>query len=136
DHDLTLGYVRTRLNAWLAIPPLVVLAGVLASFKVAPGLVLLWGGGVLIAHALVLVACRRYAELPAEQIAMQAWRRRFVVLELVQGAVWAGLFLLPGDGSGLGVALDFAAILIVIAAASMLASDLPPAVVSAVVPVS
>jgi len=136
DYEITLSYARNRLSAALPIPILVVLVGVLAGFVADPRFVLAWAAAVCTAHLLVVTTCRRFLDAGDAVREVAPFRRRVVLLEAGYGLAWALLLLVSGPLSAPLQSLEFATVLIVVAASSMLASNILPAVAASALPVA
>ncbi|NOU05785.1 MAG: HAMP domain-containing histidine kinase [Hyphomicrobiaceae bacterium] len=51
----------------------------------------LWLVGVIIAKFLMVMACRRFEKLPAQEVDPTQWKKRFIGLEFLSGLAWATL---------------------------------------------
>ncbi len=66
-----------------------------------------WLGIVIGAKVVLLDQGRRFLALPPGQVNVRMWRRRFIIVELLNGVALAG-FALVGLGKNLGVGADLA----------------------------
>ena len=139
DHELALTFARNRISAAYAIPLLIAIVAAAALLWVDPWAVVAWASIVLATHVTMLVLCRKYMTIPAAEVSIRAWTRRFVATEFAGGLAWATLFvLLPktgGEVAGLEV-FQFATMLIVVSVITSLASTVLPAATAGTLPVT
>jgi len=101
EYELLSMFVRNEMGAAVTMPALSIIFS-LASMFWAPVLQgSLWLVMVIAAKVLLLELGRRLQALPREQVDLRVWRRRFLLVELLNGLVWAG-FALVGIGSHIG----------------------------------
>jgi len=101
EYELLSMFVRNEMGAAVTMPALSIIFS-LASMFWAPVLQgSLWLVMVIAAKVLLLELGRRFQALPREQVDLRVWRRRFLLVELLNGLVWAG-FALVGIGSHIG----------------------------------
>jgi two-component system cell cycle sensor histidine kinase PleC len=118
-------------------------APIAAALALAAGLVVaatgawqaaaLWSLAALFALALARRLAAAFLAEPADPEAMPAWRRRFALVDLLNGAVWAGLAVTrPQGGAGFMIAACVAW-----AGVTMMASiAAPPAALAALAPLA
>ncbi|MCW2307626.1 sensor histidine kinase [Rhodobium gokarnense] len=136
DYELTLAHARSGLNSILLLPALAVLAALIASLWVEKGFVISWLSLVLAASAFKLSLFRSLIGKHQKDVRLKSWRRRFVAVALVQGLCWGAFFFLPSRDGNAFVTFQFAALLIVIAVVTMLASNMPMAIWAGTVPIT
>ncbi len=138
DRELTLMYARTRLRAAPIVPLLAVLTGGAALLWSAGAKVLWWFGLMMAAHGLLVLFARRFEAAAGEAgLRVAPWRSRFVAAEFLHGICWASLWMLLSDSPAPETRVFLlAAMLVVVAVNTMLASNLPAAVSAATLPVT
>lgn len=138
EYELLLTFAKNRLSAALALPLFALIVGSISLLWMRIDLVIGWLVFTVIAHVLLLMACRRFErEAPAEAD-LPRWRRQMIIGDMLYGLSWAGFFLLqstaPGhDGSEI---FQFATMLIVIAMLTMLSASLPRALLAGTLPIT
>ena len=131
DHELLRVYAQYRAGAGIPLGVFAVaMAGaavVWVPLVVAAG----WALCVFVAISFNTALSRRFLRVPAEEVSLTAWRRRFAVGEGVQSMFWSMLI-----GLGVTDGRIFALFGLVIAAAvsTMLAATVPSAAVAGLVP--
>ncbi len=137
DYELALTFASNRLSAALPLPILAAIVAATASLWVGINNVVSWAAVVIAVHIGILAICRRFVAIPASEVKLSQWTRRFVIAEFIEGVAWASILLIVATAVGTGLEVfQFAAMLIVIAAVTMLASTVPAAVVAGTVPVT
>ncbi len=91
-------FVRNELGAAFTMPALSIIFSLASMFWAPINEAILWLLLVIGAKVTLLEACRRFLSTPAAEIDPKAWKRRFVICELLNGVTWAG-FALVGIGS-------------------------------------
>ena len=138
DYELALMYARTRQSASYAIPVFAIIVAAMLSLGGEKTAALAWLLATLCTHALVLLLSRRFESLERADVRVNIWRRKFALVEFVNGVAWGCLILLPTyaiDGPAVEI-FQFATMLTVIAVGTMLASNLPVAMVAGTLPIS
>ena len=136
-YDLALTFAQNRVSSVLAIPVLAIIFAAAASFWVAPLRAALWALLVILVHFSVVALCRRFIALPAGQADTGQWTQRFILAELVNGIAWALILFVVARAQGTGLEIfQFAAMLVIVSVATMLASSIPAAVAAGTVPVT
>jgi len=139
DHELALTFARNRISAAFAIPLLIAIVAAASLLWVSLPTVAAWAALVLGSHVSMLALCRQYTRIPAAEVPIRRWMRRFVAAEFIGGLAWSMLILLlprsAGEIAGLEV-FQFATVLIVISVITSLASTMLPAAAAGTVPVT
>jgi two-component system cell cycle sensor histidine kinase PleC len=137
DYELLRQYAQTRISASLVVVLLVVATGILCSFWIPPAAAAIWTLGLLTIHGVVIRYCAKFLAIPSSTPALaQAWRIRFIALDLLYGLAWTLVLIHPSGVDAVANTLMLFMMLLVIAVSSMLASSLPIAAFAATVPVS
>src|ERR687886_1550235 len=139
DRELMLMYAKTHLSAAPIVPLLAVLIGGIALLWSASAGVLWWFSVVMAAHGLLVLFGRHFDTAAGKdaELRIAPWRSRFVAAEFLYGICWASLWLLMADSPAPETRVFlFAAMLVVVAVNTMLASNLPAAVSAATLPVT
>ncbi len=95
-----------------------------------------WTAGTLMIHLVMMKTCTRFLVLHPSDVNIRKWRFRFVLLDLLFGLAWMSNLIQPfcvDENSGI---FNLFVMLLVVAVFSMLASNLPAAVIAATAPVS
>jgi two-component system cell cycle sensor histidine kinase PleC len=139
DYELTLLFARNRLSAAYAIPLIVLVVAAAALLWMPIRLVAIWAALVLAIHLLMIVFCRRFAQLPASDVSIRLWTQRFVLAEILASVAWGailiGVSLFDRSDSGAEI-FQFATMVIVISIVTSLASTVPMAAAAGTVPVT
>jgi two-component system cell cycle sensor histidine kinase PleC len=136
DYELLRLFAHNRLSASLVTLLLVGTVGFLSSLWIGSVMAATWMIAVLVIHGIIITKCRQFLAEPAGSIDIRRWRLRFVVLDLLFGLAWIFILIHPvGVVESSGTFMLFV-MLLVVAVASMLASSVPMAVISATVPVT
>jgi two-component system, cell cycle sensor histidine kinase PleC len=135
DYELALTFARNRLSAALPLPILAAIVAATALLWVGIHNVASWTAVVIAVHVGITAMCRRFVAIPASEVKLAHWTRRFVVGEFVEGVAWAAILLIVSTSTGTGLEVfQFAAMLIVVSVVTMLASTVPAAVVAGTLP--
>jgi two-component system, cell cycle sensor histidine kinase PleC len=137
DHELLRLYAETQRNAATTMLLLAAAIGGAATIWLGAAPVVLWLTVISFAVSFSLILCRRFLRTDGRGVDASAWRRRFMLAQLVQGMVWALLLnvLLTADGDTAKTFLLFVALLIT-AVVVMLSSNIPMAVYAGVLPIT
>jgi two-component system cell cycle sensor histidine kinase PleC len=139
DYELALTFARNRISAIYALPLLIAIVATAGLLWIPPVIVVAWALSVLATHIGMIGLCRKYVALPASEISIRTWTRRFVVAEFFSGIAWAlVLLLVPASLAGIAglEVFQFATMLIVVSVITSLASTVPPAAVSGTIPIT
>jgi len=137
DYELLLAYARNRTSAGLALLTLAVLVAGIAILWVEPMHAAIWGTGVIVSDTLAVMVCRRFARTAQEGTRFKTWRVRFVAVELFAGFAWSLLFVIPQVTAQPGLeTYHFAAMLLLMAAMTAIASTVPAVAVAATAPIT
>ncbi len=136
DYELLRLFAQNRLSASVAVLILVATIGCLSALWTSVERASVWAAAVMLVHGIIITMCRTFlAESPAN-IALAAWRTRFILLDLFFGMAWMMnvIHLVGAEESGTTFMLFV--MLLVVAMSSMLASSVPLAVFAASAPVT
>jgi two-component system cell cycle sensor histidine kinase PleC len=136
DAELLRQYAQNRLSGSLLILLLVGSIGSLSSLWTSPLVAAGWTAAALVIHGVTVIACRKFLVQPASGANLRAWRLRFILLDLCFGLAWIFQLVQPVDSYEGSPTFNLFIMLLVVAVASMLASSLPIAVLSATTPVT
>jgi two-component system cell cycle sensor histidine kinase PleC len=107
DYELLAMFVRNEQSAAATIWALSAIFA-LSSMFWAPVLEgSLWLSLVIVSKVLLLELCRRFNALEKSEVDVSVWRRRFVLVELLNGLTWAGFALVGVGGNALATAAVF-----------------------------
>jgi len=98
EHDLLSMFVRNEMAAAATMPALSIIISIASMLWATPLEAALWMVLVIAAKVVLLDLCRRFLALPRSAVDVRVWRRRFIMVELLNGTTWAG-FALVGIGS-------------------------------------
>jgi len=135
DNELLRQYAQTRLSASYVVMLLVVAIGSLSALWMRPILAAAWTCAMLGIHVTMTRSCRALLAKPTPPAGMPKWRTRFVVLDLLHAFCWITILIHPMPETVTAALLIFL-MLLVIAAWSMLAANLPMAALAATAPVA
>jgi two-component system cell cycle sensor histidine kinase PleC len=136
DYELLRLFAQNRLSASLVVLLLVATVGFLSSLWVGPFTATIWTCAVLVIHAIIHLKCRQFLAEPQAGMKLNAWRLRFIILDLFFGLAWMFILIHPvGVDEGSGTFMLFV-MLLVVAVSSMLASNVPIAMFAATMPVT
>src|SRR5438093_1239540 len=88
DYELLRLFARNRLSASVVIVLLVATVGVLSSIWTGAVTAGVWTSAVLVIHAIIVTTCRQFLAEPQTNLRIQAWRLRFIILDLFFGLAW------------------------------------------------
>ncbi len=143
-YDLLAMFVRNELSSQATILLLAV-AFALASMFWAPwSEPIVWLFVIVSVRIVLLECCCRFLSLPVAAIDTAAWRRRFIMVEAINGAAWAGFVLvgagateaLPHSHQVLSNIFVFAALIVVLAIRMTSASTVMPILYVGTVPMT
>lgn len=135
DYELVRLFAGYRIAATLALLVLALALGATALVWLPPAFVLVWVTLVLSAMAVMLGLCRAFLRQPPATVPLQAWRRRFVLGELLQGSTWAVLVPFLTEVDTLSSHSFILFVLVMLAAvAATLSATIPFAVYGALLP--
>ena len=137
DQELVQAYAKTQLSAVAVLPLLAMIAAAAVTSSVEPVLALIWLVAALVGNGVLLLFCRTYDRLERDKRQPYKWRKRFVLVELFNGMIWAMIALLPITRDGLlPVFLLFAIGILVMAVRTAISSHLPLAMLAGTLPMS
>jgi two-component system cell cycle sensor histidine kinase PleC len=133
EHELLAMYVRSELGAAVTMPALYALFALASMFWSPVADAVMWLVIVIGTKVVLLEQGLRFLAIPASQVNVRLWRRRFVIIELLNGIALAG-FALIGVGKNLAPGVDlmftphvfiFATLIVVLAIRTMFAATIP-----------
>src|SRR5215207_10959767 len=137
DHELIRLFAEYRTSASVPLFGLAVAISAVATVWIPLQNALLWLILVTAAMALMLTLSQRFLREDPDSVALETWRRRFILGETLQGASWALIVqvLIPVEAAGARSFLLF--VLVMLAALiAMLSATIPAAVYAGLVPVA
>ncbi len=144
EYELLAMFARSELGAAVTMPALYALFAIASMFW-APVLdAIVWLVIVIGAKVILLDQGRRFLALAPAQVNVGLWRRRFFIIELMNGVALAG-FALVGINQNFGVGGDilfashvfiFATLIVVLAIRTMFAATLPAILFAGTVPMT
>src|SRR5215213_1163633 len=137
DHDLIRLFAEYRTSASVPLLGLAAAISAVATVWIPLQNALLWLILVTAAMALMLTLSQRFLREDPDSVALETWRRRFILGETLQGASWALIVqvLIPVEAAGARSFLLF--VLVMLAALiAMLSATIPAAVYAGLVPVA
>ncbi len=144
EHELLAIYARGELGAAVTMPALYSLFAIASMFWAPVLEAVLWLVIVIGAKVVLLDQARRFLALPPDQVDVRLWRRRFVMIELLNGIALAG-FALVGAANNLMPGGDivfashvfiFATLIVVLAIRTMFAATIPAILYAGTVPMT
>jgi two-component system cell cycle sensor histidine kinase PleC len=136
DYELLYQFAQNRLSGSLVIIILVCSIGALSGVWTGALTAGTWTAAVLLIHLVILLACRSFLNMPKDAIDVKQWRLRFLMLDLFFGLAWMFNLIQPIGVEESSGTFNLFVMLLVVAVSSMLASNLPAAVVAATAPVA
>lgn len=137
DHELLSTYCKNQLSI---VPVSFLLALALAAASATytpPTSALTWLVAACLANGVLILACRRFEKVSAENFRSRLWRARLISVEFFTGTLWAVVVMLPTQQhSELVLIFPLAAGLILLAMRTVVASYLPLAVLAGTVPIT
>ncbi len=144
EYELLTMFVRNELGAAVTMPALYALFAIASMFWAPAFDAIVWLVIVIGAKVILLDQGRRFLALPPAQVNVGLWRRRFIIIELLNGVALAG-FALMGVGQSFSVSSDlvfsshvfiFATLIVVVAIRTMFAATIPPILYAGTVPMT
>jgi len=144
EYELLTMFVRNELGAAVTMPALYALFAIASMFWAPAFDAIMWLIIVIGAKVVLLDQGRRFLALPPAQVNVGLWRRRFIIIELLNGVALAG-FALMGLGKDFSVSNDlvfsshvfiFATLIVVVAIRTMFAATIPPILYAGTVPMT
>ena len=136
DYEMALSHARDGLSAAFLMPLLAIVAAGISLLWVQKGFAIVWLSVMLAVCAIAVGCYRRFVQTPPKDVRLRIWRRRFVVVALMQAVCWAAFLFLPGDSSDAFRSFQLAAMLIVVAVSTMLSSNMPLAIWASTMPIA
>jgi len=144
EYELLAMYVRSELGAAVTMPALYALFAIASMFWSPVLDAIVWLVIVIGAKVILLDQGRRFLALAPSQVNVRLWRRRFTIIELLNGIALAG-FALVGVGKNLAPGGDlifashvfiFATLIVVLAIRTMFAATIPVILYAGTVPMT
>ena len=88
DRDLMLAFARTHLNAAIALPLFTLAAAVAVALFIDLQVASIWLGVSLFSHWLMVHWARKFVAIDGRTDALQAWRSKFILADLIRGLAW------------------------------------------------
>jgi len=144
EYELLAMFVRSELGAAVTMPALYALFAIASMFWAPVVDAVIWLVIVIGAKVVLLDQGRRFLAQSPAQMHVGLWRRRFIIIELLNGLALAG-FALVGVSKNLGVGGDllfashvfiFATLIVVLAIRTMFAATIPTILLAGTVPMT
>ena len=144
EYELLAMYVRSELGAAVTMPALYALFAIASMFWSPVLEAILWLMIVIGAKVVLLDQGRRFLALAPAQVDVRLWRRRFTIIEFLNGIALAG-FALVGVANNLVTGGDlmfashvfiFATLIVVLAIRTMFAATIPAILYAGTVPMT
>jgi two-component system, cell cycle sensor histidine kinase PleC len=144
EYELLTMFARNELGAAVTMPALYALFAIACMFWAPTIDAVVWLFIVIAAKVALVDQARRFLALPPAQAAVGLWRRRFVMLELLNGVALA-CFALIGVGDTLTAPSElvfsshifiFATLIVVLAIRTMFAAGIPAILYAGTVPMT
>jgi two-component system, cell cycle sensor histidine kinase PleC len=144
EYELLTMFVRNELGAAVTMPALYALFAIASMFWAPAFDAIVWLVIVIGAKVILLDQGRRFLALPPAHVNVGMWRRRFVMIELLNGVALAG-FALMGLGKSFSVSSDllfsshvfiFATLIVVVAIRTMFAATIPAILYAGTIPMT
>jgi two-component system cell cycle sensor histidine kinase PleC len=137
EHELVSMFARNELGTIVTIPLLAVIFSLASMFWAPAGEAMMWLFAVLLAKFLLLVSCRQFLAQPAAGLRIEVWRRKLMLLELVNGIAWAGIALVGlGSTDASSHVFIFASLIVVLAIRMTFASTVAPILYAGTIPMT
>jgi two-component system, cell cycle sensor histidine kinase PleC len=137
DYELVRLFAQYRTSASLPLLGLAAAIAAVATVWVPLPSTGLWLALVVSAMALMLILSRRFLDEDPDNVALEVWRRRFILGELLQGGSWAIIIqaLIAAEGAG-GQSFLLFVLVMLAALTAMLSATIPVAVYAGLVPLT
>lgn len=137
DIELLRQYAQTRQVASAGMTGLALVVGAISLLWVQPISALIWFSLIATGALLGYGFARRYLEVPVEDIDVQAWRRKFVLAEMINGSMWGLLVVMLLQVQEPDARTFVLFILLLVAAmCTMMSATVPRAVYSGLLPIT
>ena len=93
EYELLHMFVKNELAAMLTIPLLAVIIALASMFWADPVEPFVWLAVLLVARAVLVRFCKRFADTPKAEINVDWWRQTLTAAEALYGVAWAGIVL-------------------------------------------
>lgn len=138
DYELLVLFSRTRRNASFFGPFLAVcIAAIMLLWVVKVEHIVLWLAMVLLTKLFLLRQCAKFDLVEPDNANLEAWKTRFLVVEIIHSIVWGAVIFIPLHGNGdVGMIVITLALVLFTAMQAMLASNIVIIATAATIPVS
>jgi two-component system cell cycle sensor histidine kinase PleC len=102
EYELILMFTRNELSAQATILLVAAIFAFASMFWASWLQAIVWLVMAIGAKVLLLEFCRKFQAQPRQELDLKVWRRRFFLLELLNGSVWAGFALVGVTAAGQG----------------------------------
>lgn len=144
EYELWSIFVHNELGAAVTMPALSILFSLAAMFWAPVSQAILWLLLVILAKIFLFDLCRRFLAIPRADINLRVWRRRFLLVELLNGITWAGFALVGTNSPSLSPALPafsasvfiFATLIVLLAIRMTFASVVMPVLYAGTIPMT
>jgi two-component system cell cycle sensor histidine kinase PleC len=135
DYELLRLTAHNRISASLAFALLIITTCIAAYLLLLPKMAAVTTLPIVLVYSLSTVVILHFLRLPAERVDLVAWRRRFIIIELLQGTTWAA-FVFVGLQYDMEGTRNFVLVItrLVGAVGVMLGSSMPIAVLAGLAP--
>jgi len=136
DYELLRQFAQNRLSASPVILLLIATIGLLCQLWTSVLNCGAWTGCILLIHLVIIRTCRQFLGQQPSTAKLQAWRTRFLALDLLFGVAWTFILVIPISSNEQAGTFPLFVTLLVVAISSMLASNMPVAVFALTLPVT
>ena len=137
EYELLSMFVRNELGALVTIPLLAMVFCLASMFWAPVGQAIFWLLAVIAAKVLLLECCRRFNSVPREELAIDVWRGRLILFELLSGVAWAGIALVGMTAKDPSShVFIFASLIVVLAIRMTFASSVMPILYVGTIPMT
>ncbi len=144
ENELLTMFARNELGAAVTMPVLYSLFALACMFWAPTGDAMIWLIAVIAAKVLLLEQARRFLAQPPAHLNIRSWKRRFILLELINGLALA-CFALVGVRETLHASTEmifsshvflFAMLIVVLAIRTMFAATIPAIFYAGTIPMT
>lgn len=137
EYELLLMFARNELTASLSIPLFALILAVSTSIWAPVTEIAIWLGAIFITKGIILILCRRFKQLPRQEVDVTKWRFRLTIAETFYGFAWAGITLIAANTNDQAAHIFiFASLIAVISIRMTFASTIMPLVIAGTVPLT
>jgi two-component system, cell cycle sensor histidine kinase PleC len=136
DYELLRTFAQNRISASPVIVLLVATIGALSGLWTGALASGIWTAGALFIHFIMIRQCREFLAEARPTMQPRSWHIRFVTLDLFFGMAWTFVLSNPIGADDRASTFMLFVMLLVVAISSMLASNLPIAVLALTLPLT